>query len=254
MSLQSPKTEDQIQAMRDGGQILAQLLIDLKNYIKPGMTGVEADDWVGEQIIKRGASVTYKEPGVMFPGNICISVNEYIVHSLPTDQPFEVGDVVGFDLTITYKGMKVDSAFTMVVGEEPKGVKKHLLNTTERALYAGIEKVRHGVRVGDVSNAIEQVLRKGKLGVVTNLVGHGIGEKIHMPPEVPNFGAAGSGPMLSAGDTIAIEPMASLGGPNIATDKKDGWSIFMKDGSLSAHFEHTVLVTDTGCEILTLLK
>ncbi len=251
MSLQSPKTAAQIEAMREGGKILHTILNGIKDYVQPGMTGWEVDAWVGEQIKKHGATPSYKEPSVNFPANICISVNEYIVHSLPTDVPFETGDVVKFDLVITYKGMKTDSAFTMVVGEEPKGLVKHLMSTTEKSLYAGIEKVKPGARVGDISNAIERVLKKGKLGIVRELVGHGVGQEMHMPPEIPNYGSKRSGPMLSVGDTIAIEPMASLGKEKIETDTEDGWSIRMKDGSLSAHFEHTVLVTEDGYEILT---
>lgn len=255
MSLQPTKTPEQIEAMRQGGQILAQLLVDLKNYVQPGMTGLEIDAWVEQEIIKRGAEVTYKDSteGVDFPASICISVNENIVHGLPNELPLEKGDVAKFDLVITYQGMKVDSAFTMVVGEEPTGSKKHLMSNVERSLYSGISQVKAGARIGDISAAVEKVLTKAKLGIVLELVGHGVGQKMHMDPEVPNFGKKGQGPVLSVGDTIAIEPMASLGKGAIVT-AQDGWTIAMRDGSLSAHFEHTVLVTDKGCEILTKLR
>ena len=255
MSLQPTKTPEQIEAMRQGGQILAQLLVDLKNHVQPGMTGREIDAWLEQEILKRGAEVTYKDPaeGVDFPASICISVNENIVHGLPNDIPLERGDVAKFDLVITYHDMKVDSAFTMVVGEEPSGSKKHLLNNVEKSLYAGIAQVKAGAHIGDISSAIEKVLKKAKLGIVLELVGHGVGQKMHMDPEVPNFGHKGTGPVLSVGDTIAIEPMASLGKGAITT-ASDGWTIAMRDGSLSAHFEHTVLVTANGCEILTKLK
>ena len=135
MSLQPTKTPEQIEAMRQGGQILAQLLVDLKNYVQPGMTGCQIDAWLEQEILKRGAEVTYKDPaeGVDFPASICISVNENIVHGLPNDIPLERGDVAKFDLVITYHDMKVDSAFTMVVGEEPSGSKKHLLNNVEKS-------------------------------------------------------------------------------------------------------------------------
>ncbi len=255
MSLRATKSSAQIEAMRQGGQILAQLMLDLEKYVQPGMTGTEIDAWVEQEINKRGAIVTYKDPaeGVNFPASICISVNENIVHGLPNDIPLQKGDVAKFDLVITYGGMKVDSAFTMVIGEKPVGLKKHLMSFTEKSLYAGIKEVKAGAHIGDISAAIEKVLRKGKLGIVTELVGHGVGEKIHMAPEVPNFGKKGSGPVLSVGDTIAIEPMASLGKGAIKT-AADDWTIAMKDGSLSAHFEHTVLVTENGCEILTKLR
>ncbi len=254
MSLQPKKTVGQIEVMRQGGKILATIFSDLKKYVKPGMTGLEVDQWVGEQLKKHGATPTYKEPEVNFPGNICISINENIVHCVPKDIPFEQGDVVKFDIVISYKGMKTDSAFTIVVGEEkPKGAKKHLLDATERSLYAGIEQVKPGAHIGDIGAAVEKVLKKAKLGVVRELVGHGIGTEMHMPPEVPNYGRKGTGPVLSVGDTIAIEPMAALGKEKIAFDEEDGWSIYMADGSLSAHFEHTVLVTEDGYEILTQL-
>ena len=136
---------------------------------------------------------------------------------------------------------------------EPKGAKKHLLHATEQSLYAGIDAITgDGTRVGDISAGVEAVLKKAKLGIIRELVGHGVGLSMHMEPEIPNYGRRGTGPMLHAGDTIAIEPMASLGGEKIITDT-DGWTISMKDGSLGAHFEHTVLITETGAEIITKL-
>jgi methionyl aminopeptidase len=149
--------------------------------------------------------------------------------------------------------MKTDAAFTMVVDEQPTGVKKHLLNVTERSLYAGIDAIKGPTYTGDIGAAIEKVLREGKLGIVRDLVGHGVGLEMHMPPEVPNYGRKGTGVLLKPGDTIAIEPMATLGSEKIVTDKNDGWTIRSKDGSLAAHFEHTVLVTEDGVEILTSL-
>lgn len=250
--LQPKKTESELIAMREGGKILAKILDDLRQKARPGVTGKELDRWVGQEIVRHGAEATYKEPKVNFPANICISVNEQIVHSIPTDRPLEVGDVVSFDLTITYQKMKVDSAFTMVIGEEPQGAKKMLLKQTERALYAGIDQVRPGAHIGDISAAVEKVLTKAGLGIVRELVGHGVGQEMHMEPEVPNYGPAGKGPILSIGDTIAIEPMATLGDESIVI-QDDKWSIATRDASLAAHFEHTVLVTEDGVEILTLL-
>ncbi len=252
MSSQPTKTPAQIDAMREGGLILGQLLADLKTYVHAGMSEREIDTWVGKEIAARGAIATYKTSEVKFPGHICISVNEQIVHSVPSDYVLEVGDVVSFDLVIEYKGMKTDAAFTMVVDEEPQGAVKHLLQTTERSLYAGIDAIRGaGVNTGDIGAAIEAVLTGGKLGVMRELVGHGVGLEMHMPPEVPNYGKKGTGTVLVAGDTIAIEPMASLGSERIVTDREDGWTIMTRDGSLAAHFEHTVLVTDDGVEVLT---
>lgn len=245
------KTADQLRDMRECGRMLATIYDELKSRVVPGMSELDVNDFVAGRIKDFGAEATYLTDEVKFPGVICVSTNEQLVHSPPTDYVFETGDVVSFDLVIGYRGMKTDSAFTMVVGEKPTGVKKHLLHMTERSLYAGIDAI-HGnsTRVGDISAAIEDVLKKAKLGIIRELVGHGVGLEMHMPPEIPNWGRRNTGPLLQAGDTIAIEPMASLGGEKIVTDDDD-WTISMKDGSLGAHFEHTVLITETGAEILT---
>lgn len=251
---QPRKTPEQIQAMRESGKILATVFDGLKKIVQPGMTGWEIDSWADKEIRRLGATPTYKEPVPDFPGVICISVNDAIVHGVPSDYMFETGDVVGFDLVVTYKGMKTDSAFTMVIGEKPSGVKKHLLSLTERSLYAGIDAIKGGgAYTGDIGAAVEKVLSDGKLGIIRELVGHGVGLEMHMGPDVPNYGRKGKGVMLQPGDTIAIEPMATLGGERIYTDPDDEWTILTKDGSLAAHFEHTVLITEDGAEILTIL-
>lgn len=251
---QPPKSEAQIQAMRDGGRILATIFDGLKRQLTPGMTGLEADAWVAAEIVRLGAEATYRTSEVGFPNSICISVNDAIVHGVPTSEPFETGDVVGFDLVITYQGMKTDSAFTVVIGAEPKGAVKHLISQTERSLLAGIDAIHgDGTHIGDISAAVEAVLTQARLGIIRELVGHGVGLEMHMPPEVPNYGIKGTGPLLRAGDTIAIEPMASLGSEAVVGPLDDKWTYATKDGSLSAHFEHTVLITQTGAEILTQL-
>lgn len=247
---QPAKTPAQIQAMREGGKLLATIFEGIKKYVQVGMSEREVDAWVEAEIKRLGAVATYKTSEVNFPAVICISTNDQIVHGVPTDYRFEKGDVVGFDLVITYKGMKTDSAFTMVVGEEPKGAIKHLLNVTERSLYAGIDSIKGPVYTGDIGAAIEQVLKQGKLGIIRELVGHGVGLEMHMPPEIPNYGRKGTGVLLQPGDTIAIEPMATLGKEKIYTED-DHWTISTRDGSLAAHFEHTVLITEDGAEILT---
>ena len=250
--MQKPKTEAEIQAMREGGKILAQLLEDLKQQVKPGVSEKELDAWVDREIKARGAIATYKTDEVKFPAAICISTNEQIVHSIPSDYVLQEGDVVSFDLVITYKNMKTDSAFTMTVGDKPNGVKKHLINATEQSLYAGIDAIKGPVRIGDISAAIEKVLKDAKLGIVRELVGHGIGHEMHDGIEIPSYGKKGTMGLLTPGDTIAIEPMATLGGEKITMDS-DGWTINTWDGSLAAHFEHTVLITEDGAEILTRL-
>ena len=252
MSTQREKTPAEIDAMREGGKILATIFRDLRAYVQPGMSELEIDAWVATQIEKHGASATYKTSEVNFPGVICISVNDAITHGVPTDYVLQKGDLVGFDFVITYKGMKTDSAFTMVIGEEPKGAIKHLLRVTERSLYAGIDAIKGPVHVGDISAAVEKVLNDGKVGIIRDLVGHGVGHEMHQAPEVPNYGRRGTGPLLVPGDTIAIEPLTSLGSEQIKTDS-DGWTLVTRDGSLAAQFEHTVLITEDGAEILTQL-
>lgn len=249
---QPTKTPAQIQAMRECGKMLATIYEGLKKQVHAGITELELDAWVEREIKALGAVATYKTPEVNFPNAICISTNDEIVHGIPSEYALELGDLVSFDLVITYKDMKTDSAFTMVVDETPNGVKKHLLSVTERSLYAGIDAIKGSVRTGDIGAAVEAVLDAGKLGIVRELVGHGVGQEMHMAPDVPNYGRRGSGILLQPGDTIAIEPMATLGGERVKTDP-DGWTIRTRDGSLSAHFEHTILITETGAEILTTL-
>ena len=246
------KTAEQLDAMREGGAILAQIFADIRVHIKPGMSERELNDFVANRIEDYGATATYREPVPDFPGVICISTNEQIVHGVPSDYELQAGDVVGFDLVITYKDMKTDSAFTMVVGDKPTGAVKHLLTSTQKSLEAGIAAIHgDGTTTAEIGAAIEAVLDKAKLGIVRELVGHGVGLEMHMPPDVPNFRIRGSGVTLRAGDTIAIEPMATLGKGTIITDADDGWTILTRDGSLAAHFEHTVLITEDGAEILT---
>ena len=244
--------EVKIAAMREGGKIMGQLMHDLKDYVKAGMTEREVDAWVRTEIVRRGAEVAYDNLEVKFPGAICISTNDQIVHGAPSDYEFVSGDVVSFDLDIFFKGYYTDSAFTMIVGGEKyaNGAVRQLLKTTEASFWAGANMVRAGVRLGDVGHAVEKVLRKGKLGVIMNYIGHGIGKTMHEDPEVPNYGIPGHGYVLKAGDTICIEPMASMGkATNFVGD--DGWTVYLSDGSLGAHYEHTILVLEDGCEVLT---
>jgi len=246
------KTPQEIDAMREGGKMLATIFRDLRKIIAPGISEIEINDWVGKEIKAYGAIATYRTDEVKFPGVICISTNDEIVHSIPTEYLLKDGDVVGFDLVITYKGMKTDSAFSLAIGEDIPEPTKHLLSVTERSLYAGIETVKGPTKTGDIGFAVEAILRKGNLGIVRELVGHGIGHSMHQEPEVPNYGAKGSGVLLGVGDTIAIEPMATLGSEKIKMGD-DKWTIKTADGSLAAHFEHTILVTEDGAEILTAL-
>ncbi len=243
--------EQKISAMRAGGKILGNLLKDLRAYVQPGMTGKEIDAWVRQEIVSRGAEVAYDFLEEKFPGAICVSVNDTLVHGAPDDEILEVGDKVSFDLDIRYRGYYVDSAFTMLVGNTGSPAVKEMIKTTEKAMWAGIDVVFPGATTGDIGYAVEKVLRKGKLGVIENYIGHGIGEEMHMPPEVPNYGLRGHGYRLKVGDTICIEPMSSLGKPANYVDKTN-WSVKMRDGSIGCHCEHTILVTEDGPEILTM--
>lgn len=244
------KTPEQIEAMREGGKKLAQIFDDIRGFVHEGVTEKQIDTFVAERIAAYGAVPTYKEPDVNFPGVICISTNDEVVHGVPTDYALRKGDIVSFDLVITYKDMRTDAAFTMVVDEQPSGAVKHLLNLTERSLYAAIDAIKGPVRTGDIGAAAEKVLQSGKLGIIRELVGHGVGLKMHMPPDVPNYGRKGTGVLLQPGDTIAIEPMATLGSERVV-ELDDGWTYATRDGSLAAHFEHTVLITEDGAEIIT---
>jgi len=240
---------NKLEAMREGGKILGRILVELRDYVEVGMNEKDIDKWVEEKILSYGAEVAYYEEDPGFPGAICISVNDELIHGVPEDNVLQDGDKVSFDLSIKYRGYYVDSAFSMVVGKANAAV-KHLLSVTENALWVGIKQVKVGAKLGDVGAAIEEVILKGKLGVIRNYVGHGIGEKIHMSPDVPNFGVRGQGYELAVGETIAIEPMTRLGKADTVVGE-DGWTVFLRDGSIGAHFEHTILVTEDGCEILT---
>jgi methionyl aminopeptidase len=243
------KTPEQIAAQRTAGKILGRLFAELRDFTQPGRTGLEINDWVSKKIVQAGATATYTQEAPTFPGVICISVNHALIHGVPTPEPLELGDKVSFDLTITYQGMCVDSAFTMIVGRAPDARERHLLLSTEQAFRAGVKNLKAGSQVGDIGAHVAAVLKQAKLGNVTDYVGHGIGSSMHEAPEVPNVGRAGTGPFLAAGQTICIEPMVSLGRPKTKI-ADDGWTVLLN--TLGCHYEHTVLITETGHEILTL--
>jgi len=246
------KTPADLENMRAGGKLLAKILKNLAGRVQPGVTPKELSAEAAAQIEKYDMQPVVKGYDG-FPDVICISVNDAIVHGIPGNQPIRQGDLVKLDLTLGYKGMINDSAVTVLAGGHGSAGVQRLLDGTKAALDAGIAAVKgDGTRVGDISQAVQDVLEKEyKLSVIRELVGHGVGYQIHEAPNIPNFGVAGTGPVLHTGMTIAIEPMAALGDWHI-TVGKDKNTIFMKDGSLGAHFEHTVLVTEDGAEILTL--
>lgn len=247
------KTPVEIEIMRQGGKKLAQVLQILAGQIKPGVTARELAIAAEAEVKKAGLQPILKGYEG-FPDVLCISVNEAIVHGMPGKNKVKEGDVVNLDLTVGYKNLILDSAISVYVGSSPPPADiKRLLEGTKRALDAGIDAISGGgTRVGDISAAIQDVLDKYKLGIIRDLVGHAVGDKIHEEPSIPNYGVAGTGPVLPAGVTIAVEPMASLGDWHIEI-AKDDWTVVMRDGSLGAHFEHTVLITEKGAEILTTL-
>ena len=230
-----------ITAMREGGKILGTILAELRDYVDVGMTKRQLDAWVRKKITDAGAIVSYDQLPQKFPGAICISVNDELVHGAPnSDYALQDGDKVSFDLVIGYKGYHTDVAFTTTVGKACPAVK------------AGIATVAPGTHLGDIGYAVETVLRRGHLGVIENYVGHFIGKSMHMEPEVPNFGKRGHGYILQPGDTLCIEPMSSLGKPYNHVSPENGWDVVLSDGSIGCHCEHTILVTETGFEVLTL--
>jgi methionyl aminopeptidase len=243
------KTADEIAAMRKSGQMLATVLELLKRETKAGLTPRDMSRLAAQELKRLGGEPAFK--GFHgFPDIICISVNNQVQHSIPSAQPLRNGDIVNYDFGVRYKGMITDSGISLPVGPVAADAQR-LLDGTSRALEAGIAQVKAGCRVGDISAAIEAVLKAHKLGIVRELVGHGVGHELHEEPNIPNYGRVGTGPVLEAGMTIAIEPIATLGGEAIALDP-DGWTLWTLDHSWSAQFEHTILVTETGSEILTL--
>lgn len=244
----SIKSDYEIELLRCAGHIVYLTHKYLEDYIKPGITTKELDRLAEEFIISKGATPSFKGYNG-FPGSICTSVNEEVVHGIPSNRVLHEGDIIGIDIGACYKGYHGDSAWSYAVGEI-SNKKKYLLEHTEKALYKGLEQIKPGARIGDISNAIETYANNHKLGVVRELVGHGVGSNIHEDPEVPNYGKKNTGPILKEGMVIAVEPMLNLGTRKVFM-LDDDWTIITGDNKPSAHFEHTVVVTKDGYQILT---
>lgn len=247
------KSAVELEGMRQSGRINAQVRRLLWDAIRPGVTGFELDQLAKKAIKEHGAEPTFVGYAPMgkppYPGAICYSVNEELVHGIPGSRALQEGDIVTIDLGVTYKGWVSDAAFTAPVGEAGEEALA-LVETTRRALWAGIDEMKPGNRLGDVSHAIGA--KAGTYGIVTGYGGHGVGRKMHMEPHVPNYGRAGTGIRLQAGMVLALEPMFSAGAP--ATEEiADQWTVVMCDGSLSAHWEETIAITADGPEVLTRL-
>ena len=244
----SIKTLDEIDKLKVAGDIVGKTHNYLKQYIKPGITTKEIDKLAEEFILSQGATPSFK--GLYgFPGSVCVSVNEEVVHGIPGNRVLKEGDIVSIDIGACYKGYHGDSAWTYPVGKIDSA-KEYLLRHTEESLFKGLEVIKEGAHVGDIGYAVSKHANKYQLGVVRELVGHGVGSKVHEEPDVPNYGKKGKGPLLKAGMVIAVEPMLNLGTPHIYM-LDDEWTIITADERPSAHFEHTVLVEKDGYTILT---
>lgn len=242
------KNEDEIKLMKHAGMLVSKTHQYLKPFIKPGITTKELDK-LAEDFIRKNDGIPSQIGYEGYPCATCISVNDTVVHGIPTDYKLKSGDVITIDMVIGYKGYQGDAAWTYAVGSIDDD-KKYLMEHTKAALYEGIKQVKPGNRIGDISNAVQEYAESHNLGVVRELCGHGIGTSMHEDPDVPNYGVKGLGPRLKEGMVICIEPMLTFGKRDIYV-LDDGWTVNTMDGKPSAHYEHTVLVTKDGYEILT---
>ncbi len=243
------KTERELVYMRDAGRIVGQTLQELKKAIVPGITTQELDR-LADQYIRRAGAIPAFKGYCGFPANICASINEQVVHGIPGPRQLKNGDVISLDIGTKINGYYGDAAITVPVGEIDAELKK-LLSVTEQALNKGIEQAVKGNRLSDISHAVQLHAESFGYGVVRDYVGHGIGQRMHEDPQIPNYGPPGRGPLLKNGMTLAIEPMINLGSPDVEV-LTDDWTVVTTDRKVSAHFEHTVAVTDGEPQILTL--
>jgi len=243
------KNDKDIDAMRQAGEIVATILGILSNHVKPGIKTKELDNIAARELKKRGAKASFK--GYRgFPASLCVSINDEIVHGIPGKRVLRDGDIVSLDFGAIFMGFQADAAMTVGVGKI-NSTAKQLRETTKGALEAGIRAARPGATLGDISAAIQDYAEeKNGFRVVREYAGHGIGRELHEDPRIPNYGLAGSGPVLKKGMTLALEPMVNAGDWHTRTGD-DHWTVLTADGSLSAHFEHTIAITDGEPEVLT---
>jgi len=247
------KSRNEIQQMRDVGQKTAEILLELREKARPGVTTQQLDNLAAKGLEKRGLNspfLGYAPGGVApYPAVLCASINDEIVHGIPGSRELKEGDIISLDFGVELGGWHGDTAVTVAVGSVTSEAEK-LIATKHEAMEQGIEKMVPGNRLSDIGHAVEKRALKEKYGVVHQFVGHGIGKEMHEPPQVPNYGRPGRGPRLRPGMIFAIEPMVNIGSDKVKV-LKDEWTAVTVDGSLSAHFEHTVLITDNGPEVLT---
>lgn len=244
------KSAKELQRMREAGRIVARVHQEIKEIIRPGVTTKRIDQLAEQVIRKHGATPSFKGYNG-FPGSVCVSVNEELVHGIPGDRQLQEGDIISVDIGACYQGYHGDSAWTYPVGRVSAEAER-LLHVTEASLYKGLAAAEPGARIGDISHAIQTLVEAEGFSIVQEYVGHGIGQSLHEDPKVPNYGPAGRGLRLKPGLTLAVEPMVNLGSRYVRT-LDDGWTVVTQDGALCAHFEHTIAITDNGHEILTTL-
>ncbi len=244
------KSRAEIESMRAAGKLVAKALRLMSEAIVPGKTTAAELDSIAAKLVSDAGGVCSFKGYRGFPDNVCISVNEMVVHGIPNARALREGDIVGLDLGVTLDGWNADGAWSFPVGRvSPEALR--LLNVTRESLYQGLAKARAGNRIGDIASAVQRYVERNGYAVVRDLVGHGIGRAVHEEPSVPNFGAPGKGPVLKEGMTICVEPMVNQGTWKVKT-LPDHWTMVTADGKLSAHFEHTVAITKDGPDILTL--
>lgn len=242
------KTDEEIELLRAANQIVARTLAEVAKVIAPGVTTLKLDAVAEEYIRSQGAVPGFKGYGG-FPGTLCVSVNENVVHGIPSNYALREGDIVSVDCGAVKDGYNGDSTYTFCVGEVDEEVKR-LLRTTKESLYVGIEHAVEGNRIGDIGHAIQEYCEKRGYGVVREMCGHGVGRKLHEDPDVPNYGRRGTGPLIKNGMVIAIEPMINMGSKNIVIER-DGWTTRTKDRKPSAHYEHTIAIHHGKPDILS---
>lgn len=242
------KTDEEIELLRAANLIVARTLAEVAKVIAPGVTTLKLDAVAEEYIRSQGAVPGFKGYGG-FPGTLCVSVNENVVHGIPSNYALREGDIVSVDCGAVKDGYNGDSTYTFCVGEVTEDVKR-LLRTTKESLYVGIEHAVEGNRIGDIGHAIQEYCEKRGYGVVREMCGHGVGRKLHEEPDVPNYGRRGTGPLIKNGMVIAIEPMINMGSKNIVIER-DGWTTRTKDRKPSAHYEHTIAIHHGKPDILS---
>lgn len=244
------KTKEEIELIRKSGALLGQTLAEVGRHIRPGVTTAYLDH-IGEQFIRDNGGIPLCKGFEGFPASLCISINDVVVHGIPSDSIFvKDGDNVTLDCVVDLNGYVSDSAYTFIAGETSDEMKR-LLRVTKEALYLGLEKCKAGNRIGDIGHAVQQHCEKQGYSVVRELCGHGVGFKMHESPNVPNYGIPGTGPLLKEGMVIAVEPMICMGSKNVKFSQEDGWTCRTKDGKPAAHFEHTVAIGKNGPDILS---